>query len=198
MAHMGLWFPLEKVNQPESKRVFGNGQYLMLKKILYSRIGGHQAVKGEFLEDFALVKRTKNIRAKFQCALGTSVYGTRMYSGLESIWNGWRRIFLHAFERKPKILIFKFLDVVFFSIIPFTSLIFTLETALHHPSGHGWLVGVTFVLVGVIWVTAWKAYGLVKGKRPYALLYPFACFFLAVILLDAWWMAFKKKKTVWR
>lgn len=198
MGHTGLWFPLEKVNDPNSTEIFGNGQYLFIKKPLYQKIGGHQAVKGAFLEDFALVGKVKEIHARFQAGLGTEIYGTRMYTDLNSIWNGWRRIFLHAFDRKAKKIFSKFLGVIVFSILPFTSVIMLLNGDLTGTPGQGWVIGATVVLLAVICATAWKTYGIFKGNRLFVFLYPVACFFLAVILLDAWWMAFRKKKTSWR
>jgi len=59
MGLLGLWFPMEKVNQPRTKEYFGNGQYLLIEKKLYHEIGGHEKVKSEFLEDYALARNVK-------------------------------------------------------------------------------------------------------------------------------------------
>ena len=46
MAMLGLWFPIQKINDPDSKIYFGNGQYLLIKRKLYEKLGGHEGVKG--------------------------------------------------------------------------------------------------------------------------------------------------------
>ena len=210
MGYMGLWFPIHKTNDPESKIHFGNGQYLLLDAGHYRRIGGHESVKEAFLEDFAMMKKTKEAgaRAALQsnsqcgaslaqhcgrgmCAFGMEIYGTRMYDSFDSLWRGWRRIFLHAFEQKPAPILKCALSVFFFSFFPLAALI-TLP-------GHFSLSLLLCLLVlAIIFATAVKTHTIVKAKKRYALLHPFAALVFTAILLDALRMAIFKHKTHWR
>ena len=137
MALMGLWFPFTTVNHPASPLSFGNGQYLLIREKAYQAIGGHEKVKEAFLEDFALVREAKKSRLRIECAIGTAIYGTRMYRSFLGIWQGWRRIFFHAFEKKPWVLFKKAFLVFSFSFLPFFFLPFLTSYALTNPDRFG-------------------------------------------------------------
>ncbi len=190
MGYMGLWFPIGKVNDPASKVYFGNGQYLLLRADHYRKIDGHLGVKESFLEDFALMKKTQESGARGMCAFGMEIYGTRMYDSFDALWRGWRRIYLHAFEQKPGRILTCVLSIFFFSVLPF----FLLPAAFN--SAFATLL--SLITLGIIFATAWKAYGIVKARKRYALLHPFAALVFAAILSDAFRMALLKHKTPWR
>lgn len=194
MGYTGLWFPVQKINDPKSRVYFGNGQYMLIRKEHYQKMGGHASVKEAFLEDFALMKKTKKMGARGICAFGMDIYGTRMYDSYGSIWRGWRRIFLHGFEQKPLPLLRCALSVFFFSVLPFIAFIYLLAktTALSVP------MVLTLAILGIMFATAWKAYSIVKAKKAYAFFHPFAALILFMILLDAFQMAILKRPTHWR
>lgn len=198
MCFTGLWFPVEKVNNPQTDDYFGNGQFLMMSRKAYKKIGGHDAVKGAFLEDFALVKKAKEAGFKIQVALGTAVYGTRMYDSLATMWRGWRRIFLHAFERQWTSLLTKAGGVLVYSVLPFVLFFPVLSRALAYPEKYGFTLGFAIPILTFILATAWKAYRIVRGKTIYTIFHPLASLYLVGVLIDAMTMAYTGKKTVWR
>jgi chlorobactene glucosyltransferase len=191
MAYMGLWFPIKKINDPKSKVYFGNGQYLLIRTGHYRLMEGHEGVREAFLEDFALMKKTKEMGARGMCAFGMEIYGTRMYDSFAALWRGWRRIFLHAFEQKPVSILKSLLGVFFFSVVPFAVLI-TL------PGGLSVSLLLCLLILVIIFATAATAYAIVKGKKTYALLHPFAALVFTAILADAFQMACFKRQTHWR
>jgi glycosyltransferase involved in cell wall biosynthesis len=198
MGFLGLWFPFRRVNDPQSPLAFGNGQYLLIRKKVYEKLGGHEKVKGAFLEDFALFKAAKSGDFRAECALGTKIFGTRMYCSLEGIWLGWRRIFLHAFEKNGFRLVLKSLTLFCFSFLPFFLFPFLTQLALAAPDVFGKIWGASFPILSLIWLTAWKTHQVVGASRKYAFLHPLAGLLLTGILSDAAWTAFWKKETKWR
>lgn len=198
MGFLGLWFPLAKVNQPDSGMIFGNGQYLLIRKKAYEKLGGHESVKGAFLEDFALVKAAKSAGLRPECAMATHLYGTRMYRSFIGIWLGWRRIFLHAFEKNPFLLIGKTLSVFCFSVLPFFFFPLLTQWALREPRLMGTLWGASFPILILILLTAWKTHQVIGAPQKYALLHPVAGFILTGILTDVLWAALEKKELKWR
>ncbi len=210
MSYMGLWFPIRKINDPRSKVYFGNGQYLLIRAEHYRKIGEHEGVKEAFLEDFALMKKTKEVSARAalqssshcgaslaqpcgrgMCAFGMEIYGTRMYDSFDALWRGWRRIFLHAFEQRPVPILKCVLSVFLFSVFPFLAFV-----ALLHTFSLSLLLCI--LILGIVLATAFKAYGIVKASKRYALLHPFAALVFTAILLDAFQMALFKRQTHWR
>lgn len=197
MGYLGAWFPPEKVNDPASKTYFANGQYLLIQRSLYEKIGGHEKVASEFLEDYGMMRHTKQRGIPVQCAFGTNVYGTRMYHSFCSIWQGWRRIYLHAFERKTRPLVLHALSIFLFSVVPFLYYPFlTRQTLLTGEDAFAWGMG-TVILLFILGVS-WRVYQMLKAKRLFAILQPLGSLFLAFILLDAARMAVFRKETKWR
>jgi chlorobactene glucosyltransferase len=163
MAFLGLWFPLEKANDPQSPTIFGNGQYLLIQQRLYEQIGGHAAVHDAFLEDYGLMRLVKIKKAAYQCAFGYEIFGTRMYTSVNALWAGWRRIYGHAFENRAGVLLFKALNVLFFSVLPFACWLPATQLAMAYPSlfGFGW--GVACVTLLFILMTCWKTFCLISS-----------------------------------
>lgn len=190
MAFLGLWFPIQKVNDPNSSMYFGNGQYLMIKKKLYDRLGGHEAVRGEFLEDYAFARKVKEVKARGECAMGKDIYGTRMYHSFDTAWKGWRRIYLHAFQKKSHLLLMRAVETFFLSVFPFL----VLFIAGLPPGITGGFLGLCIL----IYITSWKAYRFLDSDPKFAVFHPAASFLIVLFLLDAFWIASTKGKTIWR
>ncbi len=197
MGYMGLWFPIDRINDPRNSLCFANGQYLFMKRSAYQLMGGHAAVRGEMLEDFAFMKKAKQHSVPFQCVLGVPVYGTRMYDTFSAIWRGWRRIYLHAFARDWASLLQKSISVFLFSFLPFVLYVSVLARYAVNPSGfHAVIVGTaTITLMMVICTTVCA---MMKVKLRYVIYHPVAALALTLILLDAFRMAVTNGKTHWR
>lgn len=187
MSFIGLWFPMEKVNDPHSQAYFANGQFLLIRRSVYEALGGHAGVREEFLEDFALAKKAKRQGARTECALGVNLYGTRMYDSPKAMWRGWRRIFLHAFEKNPWRLAGKMMSVFIFSVLPFMGILL---------AGTGGILPWAVLLF--IFITCLAAYDIVKARKVSALLHPLAALFVMGVLFDAMRVALTKGKTNWR
>lgn len=198
MILMGLWFPIQQINDPASRIYFANGQYLLLARSLYDRIGGHQSVSGEFLEDFALMKKTKEMGGFFQCALGAEIYGTRMYNSFVSLWRGWRRIYLHSFEKNSSILLLRTFQTVFFSLTPLMLFIIAIFNAAS-PASVTPLPDLLLLLpFFFLWAVCAGAYRFIRSPKRFALFHPLAGLIMGGILLDAARMAILNKETRWR
>ena len=83
-------FPLDKINDG-SLPAAANGQYILVRREAYREFGGHEAVKGEILEDVAIARlaRSKGFRIGFYP--GAGLVRTRMYRTFSEIWNGWTK-----------------------------------------------------------------------------------------------------------
>ena len=65
----------------------GIGQYILVRKKFYFKIGGHKAVKNKVSEDMGLAKLGKK-RGNYSVFKGTHVYSVRMYTSLRDIFFG--------------------------------------------------------------------------------------------------------------
>lgn len=94
-------YPLERVNRsPEDtvrrQRPFANGQFILFRREAYERLGGHEAVRDELLEDIAFAKLAHAARMKAGCLLAGSLVRCRMYDSWKRFEAGWKRIYIEA------------------------------------------------------------------------------------------------------
>ncbi len=84
-------FRFEDVSDPESPAAAANGQYLLVRREIYQRSGGHEAVKVEILEDVELARRIKLLGGKLLFLPGARWVRTRMYRTFGEMWQGWTK-----------------------------------------------------------------------------------------------------------
>jgi chlorobactene glucosyltransferase len=83
--------PFHSVNDPKAARAYAYGQYIIARRNSYLAVGGHQSVRDEILEDHALSRVFKAKGYKILVADGKTLYSVRMYTDLESMWQGWTK-----------------------------------------------------------------------------------------------------------
>ena len=84
-------FHFEEVSDPHSSAAAANGQYLLVRRDIYERSGGHEAVKSEILEDVELARRIKVLGGKLLFLPGARWVRTRMYQSFRDMWQGWTK-----------------------------------------------------------------------------------------------------------
>ena len=65
-----------------------NGQFILIKRDVYFRVGGHAAVGSEICEDRALAVRVERAGYRFRVLAAEHLATTRMYRDLSSLWEG--------------------------------------------------------------------------------------------------------------
>lgn len=78
---------------PKQKRVYAIGQFLLFRRAAYRTIGGHEAVKGAFVEDLPLANRALAQGVRYGVLAGAPYFHVRMYATLGDFIRGWRRNF---------------------------------------------------------------------------------------------------------
>jgi glycosyltransferase involved in cell wall biosynthesis len=107
-------FPLHVVHRDDSPLAFANGQYILIRRGAYDDAGGHEAVKGRFVEDIALADRVKRKGYRIRVALIRGIVTCRMYASLSQQVRGWSRILYDALGRRADRLGLRLLDVLAF------------------------------------------------------------------------------------
>ena len=79
------------VNHPDSPVAAASGQYLLIRREEYRRIGGHAAVAGEVLEDVALARLVKRAGVRLYFSSGKGIMRVRMYRTFRGMWQGWTK-----------------------------------------------------------------------------------------------------------
>ena len=81
----------DEVSHPDSPAAAASGQYLLIRRQEYVRIGGHAAVAGEVLEDVALARLAKQAGVRLHFASGHGIMRVRMYRTFGAMWQGWAK-----------------------------------------------------------------------------------------------------------
>src|SRR5208282_5679760 len=84
-------FRFQEVSDPHSPAAAANGQYLLVRREIYERSGGHEAVKAEILEDVELARKIKASGGKLLFLPGARWVRTRMYHSFLEMWQGWTK-----------------------------------------------------------------------------------------------------------
>jgi len=104
MAALIFRFPNPgKPRPPERWRdVIANGQFILFDRGVYEEIGGHEAVKGEIVEDQRLAQILCRSGKRLAVREGETVFATRMYRSLDELIKGWsKNLSLAAREAVP-------------------------------------------------------------------------------------------------
>ena len=99
-AQLAKLFPFEEVSDPASPRAAANGQYLLIRRSVYNKIGGHGAVRNEILDDVELARRVKAAGGRLVFLPGAEWVRTRMYSTFRGMWQGWSKNLYLLYGRK--------------------------------------------------------------------------------------------------
>lgn len=93
------FLPLRKVyRSPNKSFVAANGQYFFFEKESYLKIGGHEAVKEEFVEDMELARILKSKKMKIMTCLGGGKVKCKMYDTFFEGLNGFAKNFYRGFK----------------------------------------------------------------------------------------------------
>jgi chlorobactene glucosyltransferase len=90
-VNLARLYRFEEVSDPRLAAAAANGQYLLIRREVYARAGGHEAVRNEILEDVELAKRVKAAGGKLLFLPGAAWVQTRMYRTFREMWRGWTK-----------------------------------------------------------------------------------------------------------
>jgi chlorobactene glucosyltransferase len=109
--------PLRLITNSKDPRLsFAIGPFILIKKEFYERIGGHEKIKNEIVDDLALARRAKLFNEKVILADGCDVLEVRFYQGFREIWKGFSKNAYGAFGDTPQVII-PFLVVIYFLFV---------------------------------------------------------------------------------
>jgi cellulose synthase/poly-beta-1,6-N-acetylglucosamine synthase-like glycosyltransferase len=87
------WLPAREVNDPRKRAAAATGPCMLFRRSAYEQIGGHQAVRGEVVEDLRLAEAVKRARLRLVYGRGVALASLRMYDSLGAIVRGWSKNF---------------------------------------------------------------------------------------------------------
>ncbi|HEY9896191.1 MAG TPA: glycosyltransferase family 2 protein [Candidatus Sericytochromatia bacterium] len=119
-------FDFNEVNDPDAEAAFAAGMFMLFRRTAYERLGGHQAVADQAVEDVELARRTKQKGLKLYYAAGAELASVRMYRSLAAVWEGWTKNWHLGSRRQLSTSLFSATIMVWVCVLPWLALVATL------------------------------------------------------------------------
>ncbi|OQX52023.1 MAG: hypothetical protein B5M53_09630 [Candidatus Cloacimonas sp. 4484_209] len=108
IIYFGLltFLPLRLVNSSRfSKVVIALGPFMLINADFYRKIGGHEKIKGEIVDDFRLAQEVKKNGGKQLFMNGKETVRVRFYKNFAAFWNGFSKNSFGAFDNSPLVFL---------------------------------------------------------------------------------------------
>lgn len=105
MTALSVGFSPRKVNDPSRRDAVANGQFILIKRAVYDSVGGHKKIRSQIVEDKALSEQVKWNGHRLLVADGMRMVSTRMYTSLESMWEGWTKNIYLGLRDHPSMML---------------------------------------------------------------------------------------------
>jgi len=184
---LSFGFPANRVNDPRKPDAIANGQFILIQRLVYEKLGGHGAVRGRIDEDKALAELVKHAGYRLVVADGHRVASTRMYTALSEIWEGWtKNIYLGLRDRLWLLLLGAVVGLLGALLLPFWLLGGLFWFATGGGSGAALVVAQSLIVWGYLVVQRWRASQAMGISPLYAFTLPLgALLFTAMMIVSA-------------
>ena len=164
-SELAMAYPPAKVSDPNQRVAAANGQFLLIEREAYRRLGGHAAVADKVLEDVELAFLAKRRRVGLWFRYAADAVETRMYRTTAQMIEGWTKNLALLFDNALATAMWRALDLVLLVGLPVLAA--DLWSARFGAHGLEWL-GAGWVLL-LLWArTLFRFYGRVaKSNFPF-------------------------------
>lgn len=202
MTALSVGFPPRKVNDPKRRDAIANGQFILVKRAVYDAIGGHEKVRDQIVEDKALSEQVKWNGYRLIVADGSQVIGTRMYTSLAAMWEGWTKNIYLGLRDHPSLLLLgafgatlALLAALFLPIWPLLGLMWYFKSG-------GWMAFAVILKSLIVWgALLYARVGVARGMGIplwYAWTTPLGAGIFAAMMLASAWKVVSGKGVTWR
>jgi cellulose synthase/poly-beta-1,6-N-acetylglucosamine synthase-like glycosyltransferase len=179
-------FSYARVNNPKLPDAAANGQFLMILRDVYRKVGGHAAIASEVLEDVALARLVKQAGYQIYFTAPIGTVHTRMYRCFRALWQGWTKNLYPLMGGTTKQLLTEIVEVSPAVEIFAFSLAWALLPGTHRPPLQ---FLAALLVVAISW--RWVRFGAALYQNLYPLSYikyyvPGMCLYTAA-LVASWW-----------
>lgn len=198
-------YPPAKVNDPTKHVAAANGQFLLVRRDVYEKIGGHRAVKGAVLEDVELAVLVKRRKLGLRFRYAPEAVSARMYRSFGAMWEGWTKNLALLFGNAPALAGMRLLQLVVLVGIP--ALMALLGWGMSGEHGFALRAGVlgapmALLALGVVWLRAlWGFYSrAAKSNFPFRdyVWAPLGIPLYAALLWRSWFQHNVLRQVVWK
>jgi glycosyltransferase involved in cell wall biosynthesis len=197
-SELALAYPPAKVSDPNARIAAANGQFLLVEREAYRRLGGHASIADKVLEDVELAYLAKRRRVGLRFRYADDAVATRMYRTGGGMIEGWTKNLALLFDNTLVTAFWKALDIaLLFGLPVLTVELWSARFGLHSLEwlGAGWVLG-------LLWVrTLVRFYARVaKSNFPFVdcAISPLGLPLFVVLLYRSWFQHRILKQVSWK
>jgi cellulose synthase/poly-beta-1,6-N-acetylglucosamine synthase-like glycosyltransferase len=121
--HLAVCFDFTAVNDSsKTDSAFAGGPFMLFRRSAYEKIGGHEAVAGEIVEDVELARRIKRAGLKLGLYSGANLASVRMYRSWNALWEGWTKNLYLGANRNLGMMVYMAAIMLFLYPMPWLAL----------------------------------------------------------------------------
>ncbi len=117
-------FSAIRVNDPSKKTGYFFGSFFIIRRETYSKVGTHEGVKGELVEDGALGKKVKESGYKIKMVRGEHLVEAIWARDVVTLWHALKRLMTPLYIQSATIALGVFVAVLFLLFMPFPILVY--------------------------------------------------------------------------
>jgi glycosyltransferase involved in cell wall biosynthesis len=147
-CELALAYPPAKVSDPNTRIAAANGQFLLIEREAYRRIGGHASVADKVLEDVELAYLAKRRRIGLRFRYADDAVATRMYRTTAAMIEGWTKNLALLFDNTLALALWRALDIVLLFLLPILAIeLWNARLGAHLLEwlGAGWVLAVLWI-----------------------------------------------------
>lgn len=197
-SELALAYPPAKVSDPAQRIAAANGQFLLIEREAYRRLGGHAMVAEEVLEDVELAFLAKRRRIGLRFRYAADAVSTRMYRTAAAMIEGWTKNLALLFANCLALALWRVLDILLLFVLPV--LAFELWNAHFAPHLMPWVYDGWLIVI--LWVrNLFRFYGRVaKSNFPFldCAIAPLGLPLFVALLYRSWFQHRILKRVSWK
>jgi cellulose synthase/poly-beta-1,6-N-acetylglucosamine synthase-like glycosyltransferase len=159
--HLAVCFDFTAVNDSsKTDSAFAGGPFMLFRRSGYEKIGGHEAVAGEIVEDVELARRIKRAGLKLGLYSGSNLASVRMYRSWNALWEGWTKNLYLGANRSWGLMVYMAAIMFFIYPMPWIGVfiilkqiisVFPLSSSVFSLPSSFFLLPSSFLVIIVIW-----------------------------------------------
>jgi glycosyltransferase involved in cell wall biosynthesis len=197
-SELALAYPPAKVSDPTQRIAAANGQFLLVEREAYRKLGGHASIAGKVMEDVELAYLAKQRRVGLRFRYAADALSTRMYRTTAAMIEGWTKCLKLLFDNALILAFWRALDFLLLFGLPVLAYeLWNARLAMHSLQwlGAGWIMA-------AFWLrTLFRFYARVaKSNFPFVdcALSPLGLPLFVVLLYRSWFQTRILKRVSWK
>ena len=195
---INLLYPMEKVNNKESKRAYVFGTFILVRRDVYEKTGVHKAVNQELVEDAAIARLTKESGFNLRIERAPDLLTTEWEQEPRSIYHGLESVMSSSIKEYGMISILNAILIFFLALYP---IFFALDYLLFHPANLILEIGFITSALNIICFLILVSFELhqISSKISYfPVLYPLGFSMIILAIISSSLKVSHGRKIIWK